>query len=201
MKRELILKYLMALLAVLVLSGQAAAMEISNELSGLVSKGNNRVVEAPTQFGASVGGIYTFGSTWESWHSGPGLFFDYKLANFVTVSAEVFMLMNVSGDPWIDKILKPGFYAKHWVSESWGYTGIGIDAVLITESSGDSHFELMLSLLVTGENLSLGSRINSTGDLKLSVTVLDTSSAPETRFSVMYNLGIGFDMSESPKSP
>ncbi len=187
-----------ALLPFLGLANGLTGMEISNQILGLQTQGNHRIVEAPTQFGVSGGGVYTVSGTMQAWHAGPGLFFDYRLNSQVTVSAETFLLMYATGDNFIDRVIKPGIYIKHWLNESWGYTGIGVDAAMVREETGDSHLELMLSLLLTGENLSLASRVNSTGDLKLSVTVLDRSNSPETRFSVMYNLGIGFDLSASP---
>jgi hypothetical protein len=152
-------------------------------------------IKLPTEFGAQAEIFHSFFGDEKNWYIGPGLFFDYKMNKDVTLSANAFVSFQSFGSSNEQSIIvKPGLFVKHWLSNEWGYIGAGLEGVFYSGIDGD-YFQLMLSAIITGENVKVKKNINTIGDLKLSLSLFDTGDSNEVRFNITYSLGIAFEVS------
>ena len=161
-------------------------------LNGDMGKEKPPTIKAPTQIGPLMNFSYNMEginqkNVFKFWGIGPGAFFDLNIKNIVTLSVDTCYVFRLSGAK-DDMYLKSGFYAKKWLNREWGYTGLGLQTNVI-ENDGNSIYSLDLVLLLTGENVFLQNGVNSTGDLRITLGLVDPFGGVSVRFQ--YTLGLG----------
>ncbi|MES0491990.1 MAG: hypothetical protein ABUK01_18495 [Leptospirales bacterium] len=150
------------------------------------------VIQTPTQIGPLLNFSYNLERISQKkvvkfWGIGPGAFFDLNLNNIVTLSVDTCYIFDLSGTK-NDMYLKSGIYAKKWINMDWGYTGLGLQTNVI-KNKGTSTFSLDLVLLLTGESVYFKNGINTVGDLRITLGLVEPMGGVSVRFQ--YTLGLG----------
>jgi len=173
-------------------------------LSGKFDNGRQKSVGLMTEAGAfaklvffqrSVGTNPSSLSPVSSFFIGPGLFLDYSMLDQLALSAEVSGVFDVARQLDRGQSFQGGLFVKYFMSDSWGYVGAGTEVFLSNLAIGGvsvKETDIMLTLILTGENISIKDRINSTGNLRFGISVFNTLSDKSMRFYFAYVLGLGF---------
>lgn len=181
---------------------------INAENNGSGTKINSEVIGLTTQAGilAKIAyfqrGINTptiIDPSIPSFLTGPGIFFDYKLNNQVSLSSELSMNFDISKSVDSGRIFQAGLFAKYWLNDAWGYIGAGPELFLgNTTINGVSVAEtdIMLTFIVTGENIPIKEKINSTGHIRAGFSVFNNVNDKNLRFYVAYVLGLAYDLGQ-----
>ncbi len=164
-----------------------------------------KIIKAPTELGLAFAGNYYWrkdkrdnGESGTSFYLGPGFYFDYRFSKDITFSLQNFVFTDKNDVFEKSRTYSTGLFVKHWISPGWGYIGAGLESMLLKgENNGKdiSETDIMLSIIITGENVHISRSINSTGDLKAGISIWNGNERREMKFSIQYSLGIGFQLS------
>lgn len=130
---------------------------------------------------------------------GPGAFFDFRLNPDLALSGEVSILFDVAGTMDRASSFQGGAFAKYWVSDMWGFVGIGSEVFINTLVIGGvtvKETDVMLSFILTGESIPLKGRFYSTGHLRGGISVYNSLKDPNVRFYLAYTLGLSFHLTK-----
>jgi len=186
------------ILALALVVRQLAAVDVGNEIIDMNDEFSGEI-QAPSQIGATflVSGFTDWPRSGQSisslYYAGPGIFADYRLNDSLTFSLSQYFVFQPFNTGVVHNGSQTGLFVKHWMSDTWGYVGLGMEYFNRHTDTG-TQSDIMVSLLLTGENVQISRRLNSVGDLKLSASAWNNQGLSDFRFQIQYNIGLGFEL-------